>query len=1584
MNFDELQYPADQPEPKAPIQSSEIATAKAFYTSRLAPPEETINAFNQVFDDLTQQGYSEAYDNAVKQWEQEQNTDNKLIISDIITDTSIDRVTKMKILNDYSKGGYVNSDLKRKYARDLAIVDNSSTLFEEEAQDMQAQDLASNLNQGEVDAKEDKDSGVIAKTGAEITSILNLAPATIAGTVGFGYKTYLAYQQYKEKGEVDWEEIAQIAAPDTENWLLKGSLELSLRPLAKVMGIEGEFDDSYTNKAFATVGQGFEWLAEKAAEKKIFGLKSKEQALYALEALGFAIPGGFAARKFIKGLKTSPNTPISVATDANPKTAGNMAADAMKDQSGNSAKQMGTDKGKIAQTNMLPDPDDGVPNKRVEVDINERIAREYDDMDPHDQVLFQLLYDDNLVKKEFRVGDFERRANITKQSGLYENTANSKFNFVSKSDGTQLLEGKMVFTQGSDYAFTSKQGALNAAEKLKNITDKIIKEEKDIATAEGLGKFKNKETVLIRDIKSGETFTIDQLKKTNVGRRQFQVELEFRKQYDLLADEMLGESFANQTISMPFGLSKVATYLNRTSLGEYLFGTGFTAKWFEKARADLGPKAARIQNKIVNDFNILVDSNKKLVKEISWIIDSQSKYKTDHISKVRLKKAFSHLDDAQIEALDQIQTAWRKGQKTLHEITNMGEKNRLYSAGFTKGYYKDGDYKGAISKVRDSDVKNIDLEKAMVYDPDVDGYVLFERNLNRKDGFYDNQGRQLVKMEGRLKKNVRNTETKHSSDFMLVKDIDLDILPQRVVPYIKGHSYKQYTGNFFVRMRPKTVIHNGIKMSGAALNDFIETKGVASTRYEAEALARQLQREFGAEYDVLTPELGKKEFLADHLDEYRISHDNHVNALSRAEDMRVLEGDTVIMDPKLAFNKAASRIVKTAAYGDLDKAFKAKFMDDFKEVIDTDHFPTSLTEISAANKVGDAARLNKLEAEAKALWTRQMHFSSASINKADPVFQNLLHGVADVFEKVKFKSGATTARNIGNIGLTGVSNQGKRLASLLYITFQNPIRHWVIQPMMFYEQSVIFPKTFASTMKKTPLHVVNLLHEGNPLLKKDAPNLIKMLPEKERAEFMKELKIMKEEGILDSIDQNLAAMEVIRGHVKKLEPTTNIVSKLGRKMESTFQGAKTIFNKYGFASGELANRVGLWLQTKERWKAANPGKRWDDPRNIKQISFDAWKQSGAMTSAGALAFQRLPVLSFLTQFQSINMKGFMNILQDNATNLSRAERIKLSANRIAMHGVEYGVPLAGGKFLLDYFRESEDPEVQKYADELSRGYLDRFVNGMLGLVSDGKSDISISESASLGATNAYADTLGSIWSIARFASGDSSARAPNIPSVKAASRALEKIQAVGDMFKMNPVTPELIMDSVVKLTEMTSVGTNVSKAMLYYSMQDIVTNYGNKKGLGFDLTDAIMQTLGFRTRAEIDQWRQQELKRNIDARISDEIENFDRIIQNNLKAGPESFEAVAKYINMMISILEQEGVYSGTEMDRIVKGVIEKDRRRFESDETNTLINFVRSTDSKSPDVQKLISLFSSHSNEVVRDTAKFLNGYPQQQLFED
>lgn len=1591
--------PAEQLPPESRLVPHSKATDLAFYTSRLRSPEEVQTAFNQVYDDLTTSGMSTALNNAQNAWVEEQDVENKVIISSLIEDETISKRDKIALLNQYSSG-YINPDLKQKYAMQLASIDNSQGPLEQEAQEFQVNELQPVLQQSEVVRQEEDDNDWFQDTLGEVISVINLVPQVIAGTGDFLTRAVQAVRMYKQNGEVDWEELAKTTE-NLEEGALKTLNTLSIEPIAKMLGLDDDLQESYVTAGLGKVGEGFEWLAEKIAEKKILGIDSKEQAMFALEVLGIAVPAGFATKSALKGMKHKAGGGADTSLKANPKAGGDVVTEALTEKNGNKkAKELNTEKENIVAENVLPDADDGAPVTGLKVDINNRLSKVVDDTNMNDRLLFETTFDDNIVKREARIQDVERRKAIAEEAGLTQNLASSRYNMY----GTRL-EGKMVFSQTTDYPFTTKRATLETANKLKEIADDLATREVSIDLERGITlkdkPLKQKNTVMIRDIKSNEIFTIDEFKKTKFDNRQFQVELNYRKNYDLLADEMLGEAFTDIEVPSLLG-KKIGTYLNRTRLGEYLFGTGFTAQWFEKARAALSPKAGRIRKDIVREFNYLTDQNKHLRNETAQLIDMHSKYKADHVSKVRLRKAFRHLDTADIDKLDQIQQSWRKAQNELYEITNQGEKQRLVKNGYGKGVFIDGEYKGAVKSVSKDDLTGYDMKTLRVYDPKLDEFVEFKHNKNRTDGFYSEDGRKIVKLDSRDRNRIRkDKEVGESSDFMLVKDAEIDILPTRVLPKMKGYAQREYKSNFFIEVRPKegTIIHNGKKLTGAALDDFIETKGTARTAYEAELLTKQLQKDLGDKFEVLTPRSAKLDNIRDYTAEYRLHNDQYQNALARSDDMKTVNGDIrslyddVLVDPKEALNRAANRIVRTGSYEQFDMAFTKKFEQDFKPVLRDGRFPQSEADISAAGKPPMPGKdLAKMEAEAKALFNRQRHFQNNVVNKGDAVFQNLMHSVADIFEKVKIgdkqllRGASLGARKVGDVGYTGVMNQGKRLASLMYITFQMPMRHLIIQPMMFLEQSIIFPKTFRSTMTKTPVHVVNLLSEGNPLVRADAPKMIKMLPEKYRAEFMDELKAMRSQGILESIDQNLAMQEVLKGHSKQLKPTPGFLGGISDKLASKYKTAETIFNKMGFSAGELTNRVGLWLQNKERWKAnpKNKGKDWRDPRALEEISFEAWKQSGAMTSAGAYAFQRTGVLSFLTQFQSINMKGFMNILQDNATNLTRMDRAKLVANRIAMHGVEYGAPLAGGKYLIDYLMSSDDPQVVEYAEEMRRGYLDRFFNIMTSSITGEESDVTISQSASLGATNAYADIGESLLNIGRFISGDPDARAPNIPSVQALSRVWEKAQKATHLFRYQPVTADSLKDSLATLTEVTSFGSNTMKMLSMLAYEDIVTNYGKSKGIAPKVSDAVWQSLGMKTRAEADQWRQKELMRNVDERIKEASQDMTTIISNIMSKDPDNADKFFGTLNQLISILEQSETFSPSEMDRIVERVVKEDANRYKNNETDTIIGWIQKTDSKSPDVQKIISLFGSHPDPVVRELVDILKGKPLKPIDEE
>jgi hypothetical protein len=478
---------------------------------------------------------------------------------------------------------------------------------------------------------------------------------------------------------------------------------------------------------------------------------------------------------------------------------------------------------------------------------------------------------------------------------------------------------------------------------------------------------------------------------------------------------------------------------------------------------------------------------------------------------------------------------------------------------------------------------------------------------------------------------------------------------------------------------------------------------------------------------------------------------------------------------------------------------------------------------------------------------------------------------------------------------------------------------------------------------------------------------------------------MRSLGILESIDQNLAVMEVLKGKTTSLAERSTLAGKAFGGLKDVGTATTNVFNRYGFTAGELTNRIGLFLQTKERWKAAHPGERWDTAQNIQEIGFQSWKQSGAMTNSGALAFQKLPLLGFVTQFQAINLKGFMNLIQDNATNLSKVERTKLTAARLLIHGVEFGTPLAGGKLLYDYFMSSDDENTVNNARLLEKGALDIAANELMQVITQGDTDFSISDSASINATNFFADILKEQINFYRFVTGDPRVQKPNIPSISVGIRAYERFQAAADIFTYKDVTGDSFLQSIGQIAQITSAGNNFTKAMTALSGEELMTKNGYSKALDITTGEAIAQMAGFKTRRELDQWKIEELKMTKEQRITEAIDGFDKEIIHVLKTedAPEKFFSI---INMQISAMEKTGKFSPSEMDRIVKGVMERDRRRFDSDKKTSLINYIMNTDSMDADMRNIINRFGSSKDPVVQDIIKRIkeNNKPQQDLFKE
>lgn len=1558
IEFNESDFPAEQPvtEPLMPL---EEAKKNAFYTASLVSPSEMEVVFESVMDDLVQKGYSNAYSLAKQQWVNEQSETDKLVISELIMDPNVDKQTKLNVLNSYNTGGYISTDIRDKYIKESSVMDISDNYIEREAQDQIIEDVQPTLQEDDVADKtglipfiKSIDEDYSKPLSAEVTSLIgNLFIGGTKGLTEYTYKAARATVDLMKGKDVDFARyVKEFEENTTENALVEWANSLDPKVFAKAFGVEKEFDESYVSQGFEQLGNAFGWLAEKAVEKGY--AESKESAIFGMETLGWLLPGSWKAKDLLKHPKGSP---FETTVTTNPKLAGDIAASTLKKDGAKMADAAGTSAEAVIAENSLPKYKD-TPSNKVKPDINQRLAKEYDELDLQKQAIVDLLFDDNIINKAERIVDAERRLNIHRNTNLYYNQANSVMNLVD----TQL-QGKMVFTQNADYAFTNKANVKNAVKELQAKVDQLPDAEK--------GK------IQVRNVKTGKLYTLDQFNKTK-DRGQFQIEWDYQKNYKMLDDEMLGKGLADEEITFFGQGAKFGKALARSSMGEFIFGTGATTRWYERARQALSPKAARVRDDIMVKVNSLINNNRKLHGEIDKLVKNMESMDggKDYFTRAELSRNHKDLTVKELDTLVEIQDAWRKAQDTLFEVTNQGYKTQLINSGYGKAVYIKGQYKGPVRELPESFAFNLNNSPQKVLDFTSGKVVEFLGDPTK--GYKVNmKGQRLVE----LRNKQVDIDTGVAVEYgVITRGSELSVLPRRVMNKIPGHSYKEYKSHFFIEVVPKSLEINGRQIDNIdRLNEFKQVKGTATTRFEAEALARQLQEELGDKYIVNKPRLSREGELADTIAEYRLLEDDYKTALSRNEDIRTVKGDNVLKDPLEALNNAARRITKTAAYSQFDKAFKEAYLRDYKPVLRDGVFPRKLDDIGTQYGKKGTEEMVK---DARMVWTRHSNFQNQAAGKMDRFFQNTLHGLADVFEKVKLddklllKGASDIARRTGNLGAYPISGFPKRLATLALITFQMPVRHLIIQPMMFYEQATIFPKTFGSTMKKAPILVMDLL-SGHPLINEHGTRLKTFLKKSELDEYNKEIKALRSMGVLQSIDQNLAVMEAFKGRTLRLDERATIPGKTIGKVSDIYEGVKqNVFNKYGFTSGELLNRVGLFLQTKERWKAANPGKDWTSPRALNLIADEAWRQSGAMTAAGALRFQQLPLISFLTQFQAINLKGFMNLIQDNATNLSRKDRAKLAASRVLIHGVEFGVPLAGGKMILEYLMSHEDEQVRDSAELIRRGALDLTFNKMMELLSGESSDFSVSEGSSISATNFFADMYEQFANIARFVTGDSRAQAPNIASLDVAMRAFERLQGAFDMFKYREITEADITDYLTEISRVTSFGNNVVKARTAMALHDIYTKRGNAKGLDLTIGEAIAQFAGFRTRREIDQWRQQELQIDIDRKISDQITEFDRQIMNALKQN-EDMEMFNQILNIQINALEQSGTFSPTQMDRIINGVIEKDRRRFDENRTDSLLNYWMNSDSKDADMREILTRFASHSDPMIQEIVKAYKG---------
>lgn len=337
------------------------ANDTAFYTAG-SYSTNPLQEYYKIYDDLINEGYSDAVEAAKSKYMTEQNDIVKGMMTELVANPDIDKATKLRMLTEYTSGGYTASDdLKRAFASKYASIKqgkdelddaqeeaNLQTLslslakeeaerFENDVTNTAEKALEAMLTETELDNPKRQDyqswkDGFEYLTKLGVNSIRNQIENNIAAgeNANFFLQTLLDFPNYiaryaKEasttaeedrlikEGKKTWQQLQEEAAKGHEGSMSEGvlgSLALLHRKIMETIGYDPKkMYDTGLGKAFEKIGDWINSGAEVTAQSfKDKGLpdtdQRTQQAYWAKVYEGFAIVLPFGrSYKYRRSLK---------------------------------------------------------------------------------------------------------------------------------------------------------------------------------------------------------------------------------------------------------------------------------------------------------------------------------------------------------------------------------------------------------------------------------------------------------------------------------------------------------------------------------------------------------------------------------------------------------------------------------------------------------------------------------------------------------------------------------------------------------------------------------------------------------------------------------------------------------------------------------------------------------------------------------------------------------------------------------------------------------------------------------------------------------------------------------------------------------------------------------------------------------------------------------------------------------------------------------------------------------------------------------------------------------------------------------
>jgi hypothetical protein len=1246
-------------------------------------------------------------------------------------------------------------------------------------------------------------------------------------------------------------------------------------------------------------------------------------------------------------LSISPDSPLALTEMANPAKASELAKAAILDTTGQFAKALGTEKGNIISHWGLPKA-----MHDEDIELHPEVFDEIKGMDGTAEAAFTYYTQDpNIInvtrRDEDRAAIFDIIREYRSPAVLPGNSLFSHTNFLTK--------GRQVFGPRTGLGYTDINDALRSISTIKYSIDSHLPEDLR-GTLQIIGK-------------EGKEYKV----KDNV-QGPYHIEWRYEKQYDDAAIQIMGTDSVH-TILLGRDVSNVA----RSPFGAHLFATG-RMESLEKGAIRATERQTGMEGKFLDFYESKIVKTKH-GEQLRDLINEANETGIDYFSPNMISTRFPHLSAKETDNLFKTHIYWRRIQDYFYNFSNQRLREMAVQSNM-QGLY-DADYNsiGIVSRVATtSDLKNIrkgDLNKIRESEgePPVEAVWNYKTNaaIPYNPDLFDKEGLRLVKMYRPIK-----DVGVHYDYGVIDNTMILDILPHQILPKIPGYSPRRVEENWYVSSHPPSMLVNGYRVSDPKTLRDKYHRTVAGAKDEAEAnmIVKEMQEKYPDETFWARPEI--QDSFGKILTGTEVHAEMVKESQRRGQRLPGAAGPARLEDPLLSVMNQVRSISRMTTFGAwLDNA-KDSFVKGYSEFLVRGQFPQTKSDIiPLTGGMGreEQAKFNSALVAFKYI-KDQVNFDTVG----DYVWKKAAFYISDMLETPQYPGLKQALHGLTSV-LRASGRQGnpleiypKSLTTMSFISLNLP-RQWLVQPSPMFELYAIHPK---SALKNFP----QMLHIYMSLVGEERlPGPIGVLWSKmnrgmtsmEKGEHDRVLQNIRNSGLMQGIDMYSLFNHIVSDVNRMLvESPTKRGSRILSKVAMAIPN---ISRSYGFDAAEALNRIGIYIQVRSMLMERYPNENWESKENLERIAYEAQRLSGTMNRAGNLPYSTGFLSTFL-QFAQISQKMTINLLQDNATILTKDERIRLAATRFVMWGGLHGLP--GGAFIYWLVEMSDNETIQEYAAEIKQGIGDRILNFISNIFIDPDQNAQIAFSATMTPYSpGFLPQIDFLKQIANMFDDDPLTKT-RFPAGSHTSTLLRAYSKMEGWFIAKDITDVNTFNKILlELAPLASQWNNYERGMIMFGTKQIVTANGNNIGWEYTRMEAVMKMLfGTPSYKEMNAYEIEKLHRDGERYKKEMTRTIRRQIVNiQQKTDPIEREKAGQLVNAFISILPKTHF---TEQDKkeMIKDLLEGDKKASIDKKDSIIGNLYRDYDQEPTDKwKKIMRILRTYEDPKTKATVEILDG---------